>query len=76
MMRSLRKTYKVKKKDINYIRWTVESYDGAGLVRTLDPIAGYIEVLISPGCENIIDALLSSLRDDEGIDILEDSLPA
>ena len=73
MMHSLKKIYKVKRKDINYIRWTVESYDGMAVVRTVDPQTSYIEILISPGCEHWIESLIHSLREDEHIEIYGDS---
>ena len=74
-MHSIKQIYHVKKNDINYIRWTVESYDGMAVVRTVDSSTACIEILIAPGCENWINSLLLSLRIDEGIDIYGNSLP-
>ncbi len=62
-----RVVFKVERKNINYIRNTLESYDGMALVRTLDPYKGLIEVYISPGCEKFIEELIEDLRDREGI---------
>ena len=58
------------RRDISYLRWTIESYDGMAVVRTLDPHAAFIEIMISPGCEDLVLELLDSLRE-EGIMILE-----
>lgn len=74
-MYSTKQIYQVKKNDINYIRWTVESYDGMAVVRTIDPSTASIEILIAPGCEKWINSLLLSLRVDEGIEIYGNSLP-
>ncbi len=60
------------RKDINYFRTTVESYDGMAVVRTVDPHAAYIEISISPGCEDLIFELLDSLAKDEGLKIIDD----
>lgn len=45
----------------------MESYDGMALVRTVDPHAAYIEVLIAPGCEDLVQALVKSLASGEGL---------
>lgn len=57
--------------EINYLRITIESYDGMALVRTLDPEEATIELLVAPGCEAILHSLIESLRTEEGI-LLED----
>ena len=55
--------------EINYLRTTLESYDGMALVRTIDPYEARIEIMISPGCEDMISNLLDSLVKTEGLDI-------
>ena len=47
--------------EINYVRITVESYDGMAVVRTLDPKVAALELLVAPGCDAMIDGLLESL---------------
>jgi hypothetical protein len=59
----------VDRRDINYLRWTIESYDGMAVVRTLDPHKALIEIMISPGCEELVLELLDSLREQEGLNI-------
>ncbi|HDG96913.1 MAG: DUF4911 domain-containing protein [Deltaproteobacteria bacterium] len=54
--------------EINYIRTTLESYDGMALVRTIDPKKALIEVYIAPGCQELVISLLESLRA-EGLSI-------
>jgi len=73
-MKTSRKFFRVNRKDINYIRSTVESYDGMAVVRTLDPHVACIEIMISPGCEVLVLELLDSLRQ-EGIGIAEEKAP-
>lgn len=57
----------MKRDKINYICSTIESYDGMAVVRTLDPSSAYIELLIAPGCEDLVYGLLDSLRTEEGL---------
>ena len=59
------------RKEINYLKTTSESYDGIGMVSTIDPFKAYIQVSISPGCEELVLELLDSLKKEEGIEIKE-----
>jgi len=69
-MQTIRHIFRVDRRDINYLRTTVESYDGMAVVSTLDPGKAYLEIRISPGCEQLISELLDSLRE-EGLDIVQ-----
>ena len=68
-MQTIRHIFRVDRRDINYLRTTIESYDGMAVVSTLDPGKAYLEIRISPGCEQLISELLDSLRE-EGLDIV------
>jgi hypothetical protein len=57
----------VDRREINYIRSTVEAYDGMAVVSTIDPHRALIEIRISPGCEDIVFELLDSLSREEGL---------
>jgi len=70
-MDTSRKILHVDRKEINYLRTTLESYDGMAVVRTIDPHEARIEVMISPGCEDLVSGLLDSLEKDEGLMIRE-----
>jgi len=63
--------FRVDRKEIHYIRYTLESYDGMAVVRTLDPRAGLIEVTIAPGCETEVRELVDALREQEGLAMAE-----
>jgi hypothetical protein len=66
-METVKKVYFVDRKEINYLRVIIESYDGMGIVRTIDPNRALIEIEISPGCEKIFSMLLKSLKEEENI---------
>jgi hypothetical protein len=59
--------FKVERRDINYLRVTIESYDGMGVVSTVDPQAALIEVQVAPGCEDTFSELVNFLAKHEGI---------
>jgi uncharacterized protein DUF4911 len=66
-MESTRHIFRVEWRDISYLRYTIESYDGMAVVRTLDPHGATIEVTVSPGCEELVFELIDSLVRDEGL---------
>jgi hypothetical protein len=67
--------FRVNRRDINYLRVTIESYDGMGVVRTIDPQAALIEVQVAPGCEVSFSELVNSLVKDERI-VMEEQTKA
>ncbi len=70
-METTKRVFRVNRRDISYLRWTIESYDGMAVVKTLDPRESYIEIQISPGCEDLVLELVDSLANEEGIYIEE-----
>lgn len=66
--------FRVDRWEINYLRVTLESYEGLGVVSTVDPRAAIIEVQVSPGCEDLFSQLVGSLVEDEGIHLLEERI--
>ena len=75
-METVRRIFRVDRREINYLRVTIESYDGMALVRTLDPQAAFIEICIAPGCEKMISELLDYLAKEESIGLEPvDSVP-
>ncbi len=63
-------SFLVETRDIHYIRSTMESYDGMALVRTVDPGPALLEVMIAPGCEEHVMALVRDLEKKEGIPMI------
>lgn len=57
-----KRRFKVNRAAIHYLRTTLESYDGMALVSTVEPLGATIEIQIAPGCENIIESLITHLK--------------
>ncbi len=70
-MESVRLTFRVNRKDISYLRYTIESYDGMGIVKTLDPKSALIEVKTAPGCEETVRQLITAVQREDGIPVEE-----
>lgn len=68
-MNSTKQIFKVDRREIHFLRFTLESYDGMALVSTIDPYLALIEVSMAPGCEKLVNELMDSLRRDEGLRI-------
>ena len=68
-METTRANFHVDRKEISYLRWIIESYDGMAFLKTIDPHKAIIELEISPGCERLVFELLDHLRMHENIRI-------
>jgi hypothetical protein len=70
-METIKRILEVDRREINYLRVTIESYDGMGVVKTVDPHVALIEVGVSPGCEYLFSELANSLQQNEGISLVD-----
>ncbi len=70
-MEAIKRILEVDRRDINYLRVTIESYDGMGVVKTIDSHAALIEVRVSPGCEQLFSDLTRSLQQNEEIPLVD-----
>jgi len=78
-LETTKRMFRVNREDIHYLRTTIEAYDGMAVMRTVesaepgsqrcrvDPGEATIELLIAPGCEDLISALIAALREQEGL---------
>jgi len=70
---STNKYYRLEKKDIYFVKFILEAYDGIALMKTIDSKNGIVQFLIAPGCENEFNKLIIDLSKDvkiESINIL------
>ena len=54
--------YRVDRREIAFIRFILEAYDGVAIVKTLDPVAGIVEFQIAPGCEPDFEKIMRDLK--------------
>ena len=59
---TIKRYYRVDRREIAFIKFILEAYDGIAVLETLDPMAGIVVFHIAPGCERDIDALLEDLK--------------
>jgi hypothetical protein len=61
-MESVRQHYRIDPRQIGFLRFLLEGYDGMASLTTLDPQTGQIVLQIAPGREPEVDRLLQELR--------------
>lgn len=61
-MRAHRRYYRVDRRQIAFLRFILEAYDGLAMVETLDPQRGNVVVHIARGCLDDVDGILTDLR--------------
>lgn len=52
------------RREIGFLRFIFEAYDGIAVVTTEDPAAGRISLHVAPGCEAEVDTVLTELARD------------
>ncbi len=58
---TIQKTYRIDRRQIYFLRFILEGYDGMAIVRTLDPKKGIVILHIAPGCEDDVKMILEDL---------------
>lgn len=63
-METIKHYYRVDRREIAFIRFIFEAYDGIAVLRTLDRERGIVALNIAPGCEGEVDLILRDLKHD------------
>ena len=64
------KYFRLRRKDIAYFKFIIESYEGMAVVRTKDPGEAVVELMIAPGWEQDVEEVLEALRQEIPIEPL------
>jgi len=54
---------RVRRPDIAYIKFIIESYEGVGIVRTIDPYAAIIVILVAPDFEELARDIVAAMAE-------------
>ena len=63
--------YRIDEAGISLLKFLIESYEGAAVVRTIDTVDPAIEIMIAPGFEAEVEAVIDELRDEFRITDIE-----
>ena len=70
-LETIKQVYRVDRKEISYLRFIFEGYDGIAAIKTIDPQKGVICLYVSPGCKDDAEMILENLKKE----MLIESLP-
>jgi hypothetical protein len=62
ILKSLIKYYRVDRREIAFLKFILEAYDGVGTIKTKDPVRGVISLHIPPGCQKQVTEILRYLN--------------
>lgn len=69
--------FKVNRRDMVYLKFILEAYEGMNVMSTVDNTAGIIRIAIMPGFEQDMDALLAELATQVSMEPVEwNAVPA
>jgi hypothetical protein len=54
--------FRVRREDIAYLKFILESYEGMALLRTTDPNEAVVELMVAPGWEKDVEEVIDGLR--------------
>ena len=61
---TIKRYYRVDRREIAFLRFILEAYDGIAVLETLDAKTGIVVFHVAPGCESEVDAILQDLKND------------
>jgi hypothetical protein len=61
-LKTIKQHYRVDRREIAFIKFIFEGYDGIAMMRTVDAARGVIALHIPPGCEKQVSAILQDLK--------------
>ena len=65
--------FRLRRKDIAYFKFIIESYDGMAVIKTKDPHEAIVELMVAPGWEKDLEEVLEGLRKEIPIESLPSS---
>ena len=61
---TVKRYYRVNRRDIAFLKFIFEAYEGLAIIETLNPESGVIVFYIASGCETDVDMVLTDLKAD------------
>ena len=62
MIESIKKYYRVDRREISFLKFILEAYDGLAILTTVDSKKGIVVINIAPGCEADVKMILQDLK--------------
>lgn len=63
-MKTIKKYFRVDRREICFLKFILEAYDGIATLTTIDAREGIVLLRIAPGCEDEVETILQDLKKD------------
>ena len=63
--------YRIDRRQIHFLKFILEGYDGVAVVRTMDREQGLVRLYVGPGNEGVVDMIIDELRTQVKIELVE-----
>jgi len=63
-LKTIKKILRVDRREICYLKFILEAYDGIATLTTIDAHQGIVMLRIAPGCEGDVETVLQDLKKD------------
>jgi hypothetical protein len=60
-LETIKKYYRVDRREISYLKFIIESYEGLATLSTIDAGAGAVRLHIAPGCLTQVEHIMQAL---------------
>jgi len=70
ILETVKKYYRIDRREISFLKFIVEAYDGLAVLTTVDAEAGIVILYIAPGCEADVEMILQELKNNIMIESL------
>jgi len=61
---STRRFFRVDRREISYLKFILEAYDGIAVLTTVDPVDGMVLLTVAPGCMADVRRVLAELAEE------------
>ena len=62
MVETIKKYCRVDRREISFLKFILEAYDGLAVLTTIDSKKGIVVINIAPGCEADVEMILQDLK--------------
>ncbi len=62
MVETTKEYYRVDRREISFLKFILEAYDGLAVLTTIDSGKGIVVINIAPGCEADVEMILQDLK--------------
>lgn len=74
-LKTIKKYFCIDRKEICFLKFIIEAYDGIAVLTTIDPAKGIVVINIAPGCEEEVEMIIKDLKKNIMIEAVSNPFP-